>query len=502
MGYSHHTESCSQSNPNSIDAWFLDGFDPRDLKSANPWPAKFWKYHAAIRYIVGRVAVEQTIEARKRKGADGWIAMRWEDAHRLFPDSVTYGKIRKELLGRKVLVCDEIYEEGSKSKWYKLGNDWLCQGVSLSKVTDRRLIRKIVNVEDVRSNRRFWDLNHYHLDGCLKLVRVDESLTNRWTCQRYRSHKQNLTWLKIIQIQSGITGLKVDCYGRVHHVVGNSRRVIRSAFRIDGSPLAEIDVCNAQPLLIGYLAAKVISEEWTIDQVRELGRKLSKGNMFHGYIRLAKGTEKEGTRENTKAGKEGTKSRRNLNLCMSSITNGLPLDLLDFIRICEQGAFYRTLAELWGLDYDKCQHKIKRIVFRLMLFGRTHKYHPYWKLVRERWPTIAAFLEIAKEEDKGVASRACQCLESSIVIGGVIDRFRVSFPEIPVLTIHDSLLVPPDAIGIAKDTILDTFGVLGLKPTLKIKSYRPHDLILRGDGHRALDKAMDEAIERDWRNDG
>ncbi len=33
--------------------------------------------------------------------------------------------------------------------------------------------------------------------------------------------------------------------------------------------------------------------------------------------------------------------------------------------------------------------------------------------------------------------------------------------------------------------------------------YRPHDLILNGDGHRAMDEAMDEAIERDgWRNDG
>ncbi len=27
--------------------------------------------------------------------------------------------------------------------------------------------------------------------------------------------------------------------------------------------------------------------------------------------------------------------------------------------------------------------------------------------------------------------------------------------------------------------------------------YRPHDLILNGDGHRALDREMDEAIERD-----
>ncbi len=27
--------------------------------------------------------------------------------------------------------------------------------------------------------------------------------------------------------------------------------------------------------------------------------------------------------------------------------------------------------------------------------------------------------------------------------------------------------------------------------------YRPHDLILHGDGHRALDKEMDEAIDRD-----
>ncbi len=39
---------------------------------------------------------------------------------------------------------------------------------------------------------------------------------------------------------------------------------------------------------------------------------------------------------------------------------------------------------------------------------------------------------------------------------------------IPIQTIHDSILVPLDALGTARDVILDAFAVLGLEPSLKV----------------------------------
>ncbi len=104
-----------------------------------------------------------------------------------------------------------------------------------------------------------------------------------------------------------------------------------------------------------------------------------------------------------------------------------------------------------------------------MLFGRIRKHSSYWKAIRERWPTLAAVLEDLKGDDYAVLARVCQRLESSLMINVVADQFRVEFPEIPIMTIHDSLLVPPDATGIARSTILDAFGAIGLKPALKVK---------------------------------
>jgi hypothetical protein len=39
-------------------------------------------------------------------------------------------------------------------------------------------------------------------------------------------------------------------------------------------------------------------------------------------------------------------------------------------------------------------------------------------------------------------------------------------------------------------------------PDLTERSYRPIDWTLRQDGHRELDRQMDESIKRDMRNDG
>ncbi len=56
-----------------------------------------------------------------------------------------------------------------------------------------------------------------------------------------------------------------------------------------------------------------------------------------------------------------------------------------------------------------------------------------------------------------------------IMVGTVADRFRLIYPTTPIQTIHDSLLVPQDALGMAREAIRDAFAILGLEPSLKVK---------------------------------
>jgi hypothetical protein len=145
--------------------------------------------------------------------------------------------------------------------------------------------------------------------------------------------------------------------------------------------------------------------------------------------------------------------------------------LNDYLGTCEAGRFYEVLASLWGLDLrdDAQRSRLKRMTFKLILFGPTRPSHPRWLAFRSKWPTVAEFLELAKAHDYGVPARACQRLESALMIGGVAARLMTEHPDTPIWTIHDSVMVTPQLADVVKRTIDEVFALHGLRPTVKIK---------------------------------
>lgn len=151
----------------------------------------------------------------------------------------------------------------------------------------------------------------------------------------------------------------------------------------------------------------------------------------------------------------------------------IPADLLDYLDTCERGGFYQAIAEIWGLPCEspREQNEIKRLVFRLILFGRVRPGDRRWRAFKQRWPSVANPLELIKEDDHGTTARACQRIESHIMIGGVVGWFQHHHPYTPIQTIHDAVLVVQDATEIAREAILSEFAGLGMTPCLKEKVY-------------------------------
>jgi hypothetical protein len=115
------------------------------------------------------------------------------------------------------------------------------------------------------------------------------------------------------------------------------------------------------------------------------------------------------------------------------------------------------------------KNEIKRLVFKRILFGRVRAGNRWWEAFRLRWPSVAIAIEEIKRDNHGTSARACQRIEARLMIAGVVERFSVQHPDVPILTIHDSVLVPPYAVEIAKEAILMEFAAIGLKPTIKNK---------------------------------
>lgn len=55
------------------------------------------------------------------------------------------------------------------------------------------------------------------------------------------------------------------------------------------------------------------------------------------------------------------------------------------------------------------------------------------------------------------------------MIERVVGRFMQHHPEVPILTVHDSLLVPADVVDIGMTAIRVEFASMGLTPSVKQK---------------------------------
>ncbi len=456
----------------SIDVWVLETFDP-----AQKLPVRFWRYSDAIRYVLGRVSAGAALTARRRKERRGWVALRWKDIAPLFGRSGRWNEIRQFLLDHRFLECDESYKVGEKAKWYRLGAALWNHKLGRAAIRDKHTASRIRKLEAVQSNRDVWTSAHHWIARWLCETTVDEKQASRWIRQRCRNLAQHLTALKIEVIQTGRANPNVDPYGRVHSAVVNLRSAVRPALRISGRPLVEVDISNSQPLLIGYIVAKVITNEWTVDEVRALGKKASEDAHFSGYYLLnAERQEKEAPgKTNTQESSREQREKRSTNclpiLHLSPLSDELPADLVDYLEVCQHGGFYQALAKAWCLPCEpgKAKNRIKELAFKYVLFGRPRPGNRFWDALRRYWPTVARVIEAIKIEDHGSVARACQRIEASLIVGGVVERFRVKYPDIPIQTIHDSVLVHSESVELAKKIIGQVFGTIGLSPNLKDK---------------------------------
>jgi hypothetical protein len=148
------------------------------------------------------------------------------------------------------------------------------------------------------------------------------------------------------------------------------------------------------------------------------------------------------------------------------------------MELCETGELYEALAKEW--DWDRAQ--VKKALFAY-LFDRHWREYPVTARMRERFPTVHAFIGRMKARDYRHLSHMLQRAESRLIIGGVCRRMMEEAPEVFVATIHDSVLVPRAHEALLVRIMEEEFGRLGIRPTLKVKALRPPEAPGGPPGH-------------------
>jgi hypothetical protein len=143
--------------------------------------------------------------------------------------------------------------------------------------------------------------------------------------------------------------------------------------------------------------------------------------------------------------------------------------LSDFHRDCLDGSVYDRVAARTRYSRDQVKP-----MFLAVVYGKpNHMRTEVGKAIRALYPSVFNAVEgFCLQHGVGVLPRFLQRLESGVMIRRVAARLLRERPTMPLLTVHDSVLVPAEFTGEARRVIEEEWqGEFGVVPGVKTSMF-------------------------------
>ena len=365
---------------------------------------------------------EEKWEAKER---DGFVRLKNAYIRKIIP-SEPWKTVSGSLMDRGIIGVTPGWQEGKRSKGYRLLPPYRrAERIEIDNPKLERRIRKAY------TNRllpvHWWVMKH------LDRLEFDTARAETIVGTLYPDANSKMTLGEYRELVFEIVKrfsdgyLKVCRYGRVHTPVTSLPKELRCCLSIDGQPLVNLDIANSQPMIAGIVAGQFTTSPSAAKRLRQ--RTFAEGS--HPY--------------------RGRKPQ--------PITGPLPQDLVEYISVCESGELY----ESFGGDREK----IKRALLMAFYDKQRPSMSAEAKELLRLYPTVMKMLRSLKRGKYQHAARVMQNLEATIMIQGVCTRLRHQNPEVPAVTIHDSIMTTRENVGAVKTAIATEFRKLGITPTIR-----------------------------------
>jgi hypothetical protein len=110
---------------------------------------------------------------------------------------------------------------------------------------------------------------------------------------------------------------------------------------------------------------------------------------------------------------------------------------------------------------------LKRLFFADIFYGRTNVDTPLTRLFIRLFPTVYQLVLKAKEHKYQDLARLMQREEARFMLHTVCRRLFKHHSEVPVFTIHDSIMTIEEHVPLVRRIINEEFNRIGLHPTMK-----------------------------------
>lgn len=417
--------------------------------------------------------------------------------------------LKDRLVERGILECDNKFsvpcgERPGKALGYRLTEQWAGRAVE-PWTTESKPLRK--SFADARDRRKlnFLPVHHY-LNDMLYGFSFDR---DRAIAICY-SHVVEAAirpedvpaakdWLTSqTHVIERIANQQFDAsrcdYGRFHTPYTCLASKLRPCISYGGQSLTSIDIVNSQPLLISVLMAFDLA----------LGRGAEKSSRL--LTQMVETGESTATVLEALPDFYAQHYTDEASLVESpAFIKCMHADQQEFINAAMKGQFYERMSEAMGLGcHDRSE--VKKIMFSV-LYGRLHEdgskkkfikqFRHVWRWIKsikmaQRCSSDAASERVKPvEERRTISDIRMPCLlmqrfESWLFLEQAGERLRVDHPDVPVITIHDSILTTPQHVETVKEVISQTMLRWGVPARLKVSAVDPNEQNIGHDDSESL----------------
>ena len=379
-----------------------------------------------------------------------------------------FTQIRDKLVALGVIEVNHSYQAGSRSKGYRLKPKYVksrkvsCRTEFLSrKILARRRDRERQLLPVHKWLRSKFDVLSFDLKCAAKIMptmkpKPGSTLTDR----EYQDLLDEICNRRLPSRH-----ISVCKYGRVHSSITSLPKALRSCLRVDGEQLVGIDITSSQPLLVGLIAKR----HWESADARH--RMLTRDFDDRSTPYVVQEIEGMSQRIANGSGDGDTQTNETLSImCYKSAlspektgANGgdrvqsgaIPADLVEYLRLCESGQLYEHL-QVPGQTRERTKVELFTV-----FYGKAGMWNPLMRQLSTEFPTVAAMLRALKRKSYQHPARLMQSYESTMVIAIICGRLMRERPNIPIFTIHDSILTTPAHVEYVKSVMQEEFGKIG-----------------------------------------
>ncbi len=393
------------------------------LKSIDKKEVKFLEQYY---YFITRISSNKIYN---KKNKDDYVHLKFDYLRNIINDRRII-KVRDNLIKMNILEVNHSYQVGNYSKSFKLTDEYantrsFSKHLISSNLTNKihknsfsdfsNNIDKTINLEDVLNNNNISMLtttyDSYFFSKYKSLIEditIEEKQVKDYLETLNLDNKQYYNYSEAIErfIDKDFY-IKIDIRsGRVYTNITNFPSVLRKFLKYKNNELIEIDIANSQPLLFSLL----------LDDSKK-------------DVRLFKG-------------------------------------------LCESGIFYDYFLEKYNKKFEvnKDRSEFKKMFFHKVIFCKKYmnEVYPESKFFKTIFPNVWKSIYSMKVEDYKNLPRQLQKKEADIIIYTVAKELLEN--NIPVFTIHDSILTIKENVSSVKTKLLKVFeSDYNIIPTLTIK---------------------------------